>query len=64
MDAVQTTLNFKDSDIMNDAMQTLFRELDKAIDDMENGRVLSEEEMWAEIDDLEGDAYGEKTVSD
>lgn len=33
-----------------DAMQTLFSKLDEAIDDMENGRVILEEEMWAELD--------------
>lgn len=45
-------------------MQILFQELDDAIDDMENGRVLSEDEVWAEIEDLEGDVYGAKAVSD
>lgn len=32
------------------AMKVLFSKLDEAIDDMENGRVLTEEELWAEID--------------
>lgn len=31
-------------------MDTLFSKLDESIDDMENGRVISEEEMWAELD--------------
>ncbi len=35
---------------LDGAMDILFAELDKAIDDLENGRVLSEEELWAEID--------------
>ena len=30
-------------------MNTLFSMLDEAIDDMENGRVISEEEMWARL---------------
>ncbi|MBO4999171.1 MAG: hypothetical protein J6D02_14330 [Lachnospira sp.] len=34
----------------NVAMEILFSKLDEAIDDMENGRVLTEEEVWAEID--------------
>lgn len=34
----------------NAAMEILFSKLDEAIDDMENGRVLTEEELWAEID--------------
>ncbi len=38
------------SDDVNDAMKVLFSKLDEAIDDIENGRVLTEEELWAEID--------------
>ena len=30
-------------------MNTLFSMLDEAIDDMENGRVVSEEEMWSRL---------------
>lgn len=33
----------------NVAMEILFSKLDEAIDDMKNGRVLTEE-VWAEID--------------
>ena len=33
-----------------EAMDILFSKLDESIDDMENGRVISEEEMWAELD--------------
>lgn len=35
---------------LDDARNVLFSKLDEAIDDMENGRVISEEEMWAELD--------------
>lgn len=38
------------SNDINVAMEILFSKLDEAIDDMENGRVLTEEEIWAEID--------------
>lgn len=38
------------SDDVNNAMKVLFSKLDEAIDDIENGRVLTEEELWAEID--------------
>lgn len=38
---------------MDDAVNVLFSKLDEAIDDMENGRVLTEEELWAEIDLIE-----------
>lgn len=39
-------------DSVDSAMNLLFSKLDEAIDDMENGRVLTEEELWAEIDDI------------
>ena len=47
MEAIQVT---KNSYTINDAMDVLFSKLDEAIDDMEKGRVISEEEMWADID--------------
>ena len=47
MEAIQVT---KSTYTINDAMDALFSKLDDAIDDMENGRVISEEEMWAELD--------------
>ena len=31
-------------------MNVLLSKLDEAIDDLENGRVLTEEELWEEID--------------
>ncbi|MDD6057484.1 MAG: hypothetical protein PUB98_04425 [Clostridiales bacterium] len=40
------------SHTINDAMNELFSKLDEAIDDMEAGRVLTEEELWAEIDTI------------
>ncbi|MBQ8821019.1 MAG: hypothetical protein IJZ82_00065 [Lachnospiraceae bacterium] len=40
----------KNAYTINDAVDVLFSKLDEAIDDMENGRVISEEEMWAELD--------------
>lgn len=47
MEAIQVTKNAYPID---DAMNVLFSKLDEAIDDMEAGRVISEEELWAEID--------------
>ncbi len=47
LDKNQDTLDSVDS-----AMNLLFSKLDEAIDDMENGRVLTEEELWAEIDGI------------
>ena len=35
---------------IDNAMNILYEKLDEAIDDLENGRVISEEEMWAELD--------------
>lgn len=43
-----------DSYTINDAMNVLLSKLDEAIDDLENGRVLSEEELWEEIDSIQG----------
>lgn len=34
------------------AMNTLFSMLDEVIDDMENGRVLTIEELWKELDEI------------
>ncbi len=47
MEAIQVT---KNAYPINDVMNVLFSKLDEAIDDMESGRVISEEELWAEID--------------
>lgn len=47
MEAIQVT---KNAYTINDAMDVLLSKLDEAIDDMENGRAISEEEMWAELD--------------
>ena len=47
MDAIQIT---NPTYTLEDARNVLFSKLDEAIDDMENGRVISEEEMWAELD--------------
>lgn len=35
---------------IEDAMSVLFSYLDEAIDDMENGRVYSEDEIFVELD--------------
>ena len=50
MEAMNGTNAINSSLSVNDAMGVLFTKLDEAIDDMENGRVLSEEELWTEID--------------
>jgi len=38
------------SGTLEDAVAVIFSKLDDVIDDMENGRVITEEELWAEID--------------
>lgn len=48
MSAVQATKKYQDN--IDDAVNVLVSKLDEAIDDLENGRVLTEEELWAEID--------------
>ena len=47
MEATQVT---KNAYTINDAMDVLFSKLDEAIDDMENGRVISAEDMWKELE--------------
>lgn len=44
--------NKKNSYDVKDAMSILFGKLEEAIDDIENGRTLSSEEMWNEIDKM------------
>lgn len=48
--SVETVKLQEASNDVNAAMKVLFSKLDEAIDDIENGRVLTEEELWAEID--------------
>lgn len=50
MEAAQSVNGKNISDTLDDAMAVIFSKLDDAIDDVENGRVISEEELWAEID--------------
>lgn len=37
---------------VDDAMDVLFSKLDDAIDDLENARVVTEEELWKELDSI------------
>ncbi len=50
MDAVKVMNKQENTYTINDAMQVIFSKLDVALDDFENGRVISEDEMWAELD--------------
>lgn len=50
MSAVQATKAYQDN--IDEAVNVLVSKLDEAIDDLENGRVLTEEEMWAELDEV------------
>ncbi len=45
---IQHDVSFETKD-MEKNMDNLFSMLDEAIDDMENGRVFSEEEVWAKL---------------
>ena len=49
MDAVKVMNKQENTYTINDAMQVIFSKLDVALDDFENGRVISEDEMWAEL---------------
>ena len=37
-------------------IDVLFSKLDEGLDDLENGRVISEEDMWAELAVMDGEA--------
>ena len=50
MALAQATKSRETTYTINDAMDVLLSKLDEAIDDMENGRVQTVEEAWAEID--------------
>ena len=50
MALAQETKSRETTYTINDAMDVLLSKLDEAIDDMENGRVQTVEEAWAEID--------------
>lgn len=39
-------------DVKDEKTKLFFSRLDEAIDDYENGRVIEEEEMWAELEHL------------
>lgn len=47
MEAVKVS---KNAYTIDDSVNVLFAKLDESIDDMESGRVISEEEVWAELD--------------
>lgn len=46
-EAVKTCEN---SYTVENAMDALLSKLDEALDDVEHGRVLDEDELWAEVD--------------
>lgn len=50
MDAVHGLEGQESSYVLEDAMEVLMWELDGAIEDQRSGRVISEEELWEEID--------------
>lgn len=50
MEAVCRINNQDMANALDDAMQVLFSKLNEAIDDVENGRLISEEEPWEELD--------------
>ena len=52
MEAIRSINNHDMTNTLDDAMQVLFSKLDDAIDDVENGRIMSEEELWTELDTI------------
>ena len=53
MEAMHNTKKQEISYTLDDAMNVHFFKLDEAIDDVQNGRLISEEELWAEIDAIQ-----------
>ena len=53
MTTVTAQKNVKNSSYtIDDAVNKIFTKLDEAIEDYENGRVLSEEEVWKQMDSI------------
>lgn len=50
MEVMQSIKSQNISDTLDDEMVVIRSKLDDAIDDVENGRLISERELWAEID--------------
>lgn len=50
MDMTQTLDRIENSYTIRDAAEVFFSKLDEGIDDYENGRVVSSEELWEEVD--------------
>jgi len=48
MSAIQAEQIYQDN--IDEAVDVLKSKLDEAINDLENGRVLTEEELWSELD--------------
>jgi len=52
VERICNSMNNHEKNIANDEIQQIFSALDEAIDDLENGRIISEEEMWKELDSI------------
>lgn len=50
MDMIAKQSNISVDNSLDNTMQIVFDKLGEAIDDVRNGRVLSEEEFWSEYD--------------
>ncbi len=52
MDAVQILETTNNDYTIQDAADVFFSKLDEGLDDYENGRVVTSEELWAELDEV------------
>lgn len=50
MQEIEKDKDKKKYDLVDSTMDLLFSKLDEAIGDMENGRLLTEDELWLEMD--------------
>ena len=52
MKVVRSISNHGAANTLDNVLQILFSKLDEAIEDIEIGRVVSEEELWEELDSI------------
>ena len=52
MKTSKTVRKQDDAYSIDNTMNILYTKLDEAINDLENGRVITEDEMWEELDEV------------
>ena len=52
MKVVRGISNHGADNTLDNVLQVFFSKLDEAIEDMENGRIVSAEDLWEELDSI------------